>query len=82
MNADGILLQYASGRPISQIRGFLVGTLQTLNATSRPPVPGAVEPLLTPAELANNTILTGTRCDEVPRPSTCTLRFNSIPRAY
>ena len=62
--------------PTSLILG---GNFTALNATSRPAVAGAVEPLLTPTELANNTILTGTRCNEVPRPNTCTLRFNSIP---
>ncbi len=66
----------ATNIPTSLILG---GNFTALNATSRPAVPGSVEPLLTPAEITNNTILTGTHCDVVPRPNTCTLRFNSIP---
>jgi len=66
----------ASNIPTSLILG---GNFTALNATNRPAVPGSIEPLLTPTELANNTILTGTHCTDVPRPSSCTLRFNSIP---
>ena len=69
----------ASNIPTSLILG---GNFTALNATSRPAVPGAVEPLLTPAELATNTFFTGPAgkdCTALPRPSGCTLRFNSIP---
>ena len=66
----------ASNIPTSLILG---GDFTALNATNRPAVPASVEPLLTPAEVANNTILTGTGCAITPRPSSCTLRFNSIP---
>lgn len=51
--------------PTSRILG---GDFTAISANSRPTVPAAVLPLLTPDELANNTFLTGT-----------TRRFNSIP---
>ena len=54
----------------SQVPTSLVlnGDFTAISANSRPTVPGAVLPLLTPAELANNTIVTGG-----------TRRFLSIP---
>ncbi|MGI9168502.1 MAG: TonB-dependent receptor domain-containing protein [Pyrinomonadaceae bacterium] len=48
---------------------ILNGDFSGLAATTRPAVPAAVLPLLTPEELANNTFLTGT-----------TRRFNVIPQ--
>jgi len=51
--------------PTSLILG---GNFSAISPTSRPVVPAAVLPLLTPAELANNTFLTGT-----------TRRFITIP---
>jgi hypothetical protein len=58
---------------------LLTGNFTQIVNTSKPVVPASVEPRLTPAEIANNTITTGTGCNIVPRPSTCTLRFVSIP---
>ncbi|HJQ24216.1 MAG TPA: carboxypeptidase regulatory-like domain-containing protein [Blastocatellia bacterium] len=52
--------------PTSLILG---GNFSVISPTSRPVVPAAVLPLLTPTELANNTFLTGT-----------TRRFISIPQ--
>jgi len=66
----------ATNIPTSLILG---GNFNVINPGNRPAVPSSVEPLLTPAELANNTILTGDDCDVTPRPSSCTLRWNSIP---
>ena len=50
------------------------GNFLGITANSRPAVSNAALALLTPAEIASNTILTGSSC-----PPTCTRRFNSIP---
>ncbi|HSE21202.1 MAG TPA: carboxypeptidase-like regulatory domain-containing protein, partial [Pyrinomonadaceae bacterium] len=64
----------ASNIPTSLILG---GNFTAINAGNRPAVPSSIVPLLTPAEIANNTILTGEDCDVAPED--CTLRWNSIP---
>ena len=62
--------------PTSRILG---GDFSAINASSRPAVSAGALALLTPAEIASNIILTGTNCNVVPLPSSCTRRFNSIP---
>lgn len=58
---------------------LLNGNFTQIVNTSKPAVPASVESRLTPAEIASNTILTGTGCANVPRPPTCTMRFVTIP---
>ncbi len=58
---------------------LLAGNFAQIVNTSKPVVPASVESRLSPAEIASNTITTGTGCNIVPRPSSCTLRFVSIP---
>jgi len=57
----------------------LGGNFTQIVNTSKPAVPASVESRLTAGELAANTITTGTNCNIVPRPASCTLRFVTIP---
>src|SRR4030095_16294672 len=57
----------------------LAGNFTQIVNTSKPAVPASVESRLTAAELAANTITTGTNCNLTPRPPSCTLRFVTIP---
>jgi len=64
----------ATNIPTSLILG---GNFSVIRAGNRPAVPSSIVPLLTPTEIANNTILTGDDCEAAPED--CTLRWNSIP---